>query len=113
MHVRPLKSHSRLYKSRLLMSLPDGELRHRKRGVAEVVQELDAFVKVIDDVKEEKRAVNGIRKPLGPLTSVTISFPVSVICFGIIAILVAGQIYDYLMNTTLEYKFSVDTDFDE
>jgi hypothetical protein len=95
------------------MSLPDGELRQRKRGVAEVVQDLDAFVKVIDDVKEEKKAVNGIRKLSDPLASVTNGFPVSVICFGVIAILVAGQVYDYIVNTTLEYKFSVDTDFDE
>ena len=43
------------------MELPDGNIRNRRRTVREVVQDFDAFVKVVDDVKEEKNAANGIR----------------------------------------------------
>jgi len=44
------------------MELPNGQvIRQRRIGsVREMVQEVDAFVKVTDDVKEEPKAVNGI-----------------------------------------------------
>lgn len=51
------------------MELPDGNIRNRRRTVQEVVQNFDAFVKVVDDVKEEKKAANGIRKRLTGLFS--------------------------------------------
>jgi hypothetical protein len=46
------------------MELPNGQvIRHRRiGGVREMVQEVDAFNKVTDDVKEEPKAVNGICK---------------------------------------------------
>ena len=46
------------------MELPNGQvIRHRRvGGVREMVQEVDAFIKVTDDVKEEPKAVNGVCK---------------------------------------------------
>uniref|UniRef100_A0A914HXC6 DNA-directed RNA polymerase n=1 Tax=Globodera rostochiensis TaxID=31243 RepID=A0A914HXC6_GLORO len=82
------------------MLLSNGQdLRHRRRGgVREVVQEFDAFLKVSDDVKEEPKAVNGI---------------LSVFCFLLIAILLIGELYYYWTNSEVEYRFSVDTDFQD
>ncbi|KAL3101863.1 hypothetical protein niasHS_003272 [Heterodera schachtii] len=74
-------------------------IRQRKRGgVGEVVQEFDAFLKVSDDVKEEPKAVNGI---------------LFVLCFLLVAILLIGELYNYMTNSEVEYRFAVDTDFQD
>jgi hypothetical protein len=46
------------------MALPSpttSSLRQRRGGMKEVVQELDAFVKIADDAIEEPKASKGIR----------------------------------------------------
>uniref|UniRef100_A0A915NI08 Uncharacterized protein n=1 Tax=Meloidogyne floridensis TaxID=298350 RepID=A0A915NI08_9BILA len=79
------------------MELPNGQvIRQRRIGsVREMVQEVDAFVKVTDDVKEEPKAVNGI---------------LTVLSFTLIFILFIGEIHNYFTNDEVEYRFSVDTD---
>lgn len=43
------------------MELPDQQLRQRrKRRVEDIVKEFDSFNKVVDTVKEEQTASNGI-----------------------------------------------------
>ncbi|CAK5018123.1 unnamed protein product [Meloidogyne enterolobii] len=79
------------------MELPNGHaIRQRRIGsVREMVQEVDAFVKVTDDVKEEPKAVNGI---------------LTVLSFTLIFVLFIGEIHNYFTNDEVEYRFSVDTD---
>uniref|UniRef100_A0A914KQW5 Endoplasmic reticulum-Golgi intermediate compartment protein 2 n=1 Tax=Meloidogyne incognita TaxID=6306 RepID=A0A914KQW5_MELIC len=79
------------------MELPNGQvIRQRRIGsVREMVQEVDAFVKVTDDVKEEPKAVNGI---------------LTVLSFTLIFVLFIGEIHNYFTNDDVEYRFSVDTD---
>lgn len=80
-------------------SLPGG-VRQRKvvGSVSAMVQELDAFVKVTDDVKEEPKAAKGL---------------LSILCFSLILVLLVGQLHEYFTNNDVEYKFTVDTDYDE
>uniref|UniRef100_A0A915E7D0 Endoplasmic reticulum vesicle transporter N-terminal domain-containing protein n=1 Tax=Ditylenchus dipsaci TaxID=166011 RepID=A0A915E7D0_9BILA len=82
----------------LLPQQANGSVRQRKQNVGSIVQEFDAFNKVVDDVKEEPKAVNGF---------------LSVICFSLIIVLLVGLLYEYFTNTEVEYKFAVDTDFAE
>uniref|UniRef100_A0A1I8BQ10 Endoplasmic reticulum-Golgi intermediate compartment protein 2 n=1 Tax=Meloidogyne hapla TaxID=6305 RepID=A0A1I8BQ10_MELHA len=79
------------------MELPNGQVVRQRRigGVREMVQEVDAFIKVTDDVKEEPKAVNGI---------------LTVLSFTLIFILFVGEVHNYFTNDEVEYRFSVDTD---
>jgi hypothetical protein len=105
----------------------NGQLRHRRLPkpdnivdeVGALVQQFDAFVKVTDDVREEPRVAKGICEcHVAPFSQpfmhkVTGISSVSVLCFALISVLVVGQLHEYWTNTDVEYKFSVDTDFEE
>uniref|UniRef100_A0A915A732 Endoplasmic reticulum vesicle transporter N-terminal domain-containing protein n=1 Tax=Parascaris univalens TaxID=6257 RepID=A0A915A732_PARUN len=81
------------------MSLPGGVLRHRRPTLQEIVQRLDAFDKTADEIKEEKKTSGAI---------------ISIVCFTVIGILVFGELKTYISgDTEFEYKFTVDTAFDE
>jgi len=38
---------------------------------------------------------------------------VSILSFSLIAVLLVGQLHEYWTNTDVQYKFSVDTDYEE
>ncbi|CAD5216769.1 unnamed protein product [Bursaphelenchus okinawaensis] len=79
--------------------LPDSGLRQRKKfTVDETIKSFDAFNKVVESVQEEKTATNGI---------------ITVCSFILIFVLCALQCYEYYFDDDVEYKFSVDTNFDE
>lgn len=68
----------------LLLDNPDSEIRQRHGGVTGMVQELDVFMKVSDDVKEEPKAVNGIRKFISKLFLMILLFSVHRVLFAYI-----------------------------
>uniref|UniRef100_A0A1I7YN55 COPIIcoated_ERV domain-containing protein n=1 Tax=Steinernema glaseri TaxID=37863 RepID=A0A1I7YN55_9BILA len=81
-------------------TLPEQGIRHRSsRKILDVVQDLDAFSKVVDKAKEEKSATNGL---------------ISLICFAVILSLMAGHLYDYYFgDSKFYYKFALDYAYDE
>ncbi|CAD5222209.1 unnamed protein product [Bursaphelenchus xylophilus] len=79
--------------------LPDSGLRQRRKlTVDETIKSFDAFNKVVDSVQEEKTATNGV---------------ITICSFALILILCGFQLCEYYYNDDVEYKFSVDTNFDE
>ncbi|VDM76164.1 unnamed protein product [Strongylus vulgaris] len=77
------------------MSLEADGLRQRRTGVKRLVEDLDIFEKVTDNVKEEKKLSSGL---------------ISIICFSIIFCLVIGELAHYISgNREYEYRFDVDT----
>ena len=40
-------------------------------------------------------------------------FPVTIVCFSLIFVLIIGELYNYFTNNEVEYRFSVDTAYDE
>lgn len=44
------------------MSLDTNGLRQRRTGVTKIVEDLDIFEKVVDNVKEEKKVSSGLSK---------------------------------------------------
>ncbi|VDN07157.1 unnamed protein product [Thelazia callipaeda] len=90
-----------LLKVEVIMSLllQETTLRHRRPTVQEIVRDLDAFNKTVDEVKEEKRASGGF------LASIS---------FLIIGGLVISEVRNFLHGEERhDYKFSVDTAFNE
>ncbi|KAK0396582.1 hypothetical protein QR680_001774 [Steinernema hermaphroditum] len=81
-------------------TLPEQGIRQRSsRKILDVVQDLDAFSKVVDKAKEEKSAANGM---------------ISLICFAVIASLMTGHLYDYFFgDSKFYYKFALDYAHDE
>ncbi|CAJ0957957.1 unnamed protein product, partial [Mesorhabditis belari] len=75
-------------------------LRQRKKeGITKIVEDFDIFTKVVDNVKEEKRAGGGL---------------LSIICFVIIGLLVFGEVNSYFFGRKeYEYRFDVDTEYEE
>uniref|UniRef100_A0A0M3INX1 Uncharacterized protein n=1 Tax=Ascaris lumbricoides TaxID=6252 RepID=A0A0M3INX1_ASCLU len=109
------------------MSLPGAVLRHRRSTLQEIVQSLDAFDKTTDEIKEEKKTSGAIisvvcftvielvdlREELGSDNNSRRS-EFSVVCFTVIGVLVFGELKTYIYgDTEFEYKFTVDTAFDE
>ncbi|PIO77261.1 hypothetical protein TELCIR_00627 [Teladorsagia circumcincta] len=79
------------------MSLDTSGLRQRRTGVSKIVEDLDIFEKVVDNVKEEKKVSS-----------------VSLICFSVIFCLLAGELLHYTSGKKeFEYRFDVDTSMDE
>uniref|UniRef100_A0A0N5BZW8 COPIIcoated_ERV domain-containing protein n=1 Tax=Strongyloides papillosus TaxID=174720 RepID=A0A0N5BZW8_STREA len=74
------------------MSLPQNTLR-RRRGLLEVIQDLDSFDKVEEKVKEEKNAAKGFA---------------SFIVMTLIIILILGHIYDRFYGQK-QYLYSMNT----
>ncbi|CAI2358218.1 unnamed protein product [Caenorhabditis sp. 36 PRJEB53466] len=73
------------------------EVRQRK-GITKLVEELDIFEKVVENVKEEKKASSGA---------------ISFVCFGIIFVLFCTETYGFIFNKKYDYRFTVDTEMDE
>ncbi|ETN87166.1 hypothetical protein NECAME_00025 [Necator americanus] len=89
------------------MSLETDGLRQRRVGVKRLVEDLDIFEKVVDNVKEEKRLSSG-------LIPEEMSVLVSVICFSVIFCLVVGELMHYISGRKeYEYRFDVDTALDD
>lgn len=99
------------------MELPNGQaIRQRRGGIREIVTEFDAFVKVTEDVKEEQKTMNGICKRFLYLfihPQLVFIFSVTIFCFSLIFMLILGELYNYFTNNEVEYRFSVDTAYDE
>ncbi|KHJ94297.1 hypothetical protein OESDEN_05779 [Oesophagostomum dentatum] len=81
------------------MSLETDGLRQRRTGVKRLVEDLDIFEKVVDNVKEEKKLSSGL---------------ISIVCFSIIFCLVAGELIHYISGKReYDYRFDVDTALDD
>ncbi|VDO21150.1 unnamed protein product [Haemonchus placei] len=81
------------------MNLDTGGLRQRRTGVSKIVEDLDIFEKVADNVKEEKRISSGL---------------ISLLCFTTIFLLVVGELIHYIIGKKeYEYRFDVDTSIDD
>ncbi|KIH57464.1 hypothetical protein ANCDUO_12346 [Ancylostoma duodenale] len=81
------------------MSLETDGLRQRRTGVKRLVEDLDIFEKVVDNVKEEKKLSSGL---------------ISIICFSVIFCLVFGEVVHYFSGRKeYDYRFDVDTAIDE
>ncbi|CAJ0609161.1 unnamed protein product [Cylicocyclus nassatus] len=81
------------------MSLESDGLRQRRTGVKRLVEDLDIFEKVVDNVKEEKKLSSGL---------------ISIVCFAIISCLVVGELLHYISgNKEYDYRFDVDTAMDD
>ncbi|KAK6060223.1 hypothetical protein COOONC_02127 [Cooperia oncophora] len=81
------------------MSLDTSGLRQRRTGVSKIVEDLDIFEKVVDNVKEEKKVSSGL---------------ISLICFSAIICLVVGELVHYISgNKEYDYRFEVDTSMDD
>ncbi|CAJ0576757.1 unnamed protein product, partial [Mesorhabditis spiculigera] len=73
--------------------------RRPKEGITKLVEDLDFFTKVVDNVKEEKRAGSGL---------------LSIVSFLIIFALVFGELTTHFFGRKeYKYSFDVDTDYDE
>ncbi|EPB80592.1 hypothetical protein ANCCEY_00306 [Ancylostoma ceylanicum] len=81
------------------MSLETDGLRQRRTGVKRLVEDLDIFEKVVDNVKEEKKLSSGL---------------ISIICFSVIFCLVFGEVVHYFSGKKeYDYRFDVDTALDD
>ncbi|RCN36582.1 hypothetical protein ANCCAN_17547 [Ancylostoma caninum] len=81
------------------MSLETDGLRQRRTGVKRLVEDLDIFEKVVDNVKEEKKLSSGL---------------ISIICFSVIFCLVFGEVVHYFSGRKeYDYRFDVDTAIDD
>lgn len=79
------------------MDLGTSEVRQRK-GISKIVEDLDIFEKVVENVKEEKKASSGA---------------ISFICFTVIFCLFCTETYTFLFHKKYDYRFAVDTEMDE
>lgn len=78
------------------MEIDSSGLRKRKGGIQKLVEDLDIFEKVVDNVKEEKKISSGL---------------ISFICFAFIAVLVFGELHEFFIGKRrYDYRFDVDTD---
>ena len=92
----------------LTMEIDSSGLRKRKGGIQKIVEDLDIFEKVVDNVKEEKKVSSGLSK-FFPI--VFVDYLVSFICFAFISVLVFGEVYEHLFGRRqYDYRFDVDTD---
>lgn len=81
------------------MSLDTNGLRQRRTGVTKIVEDLDIFEKVVDNVKEEKKVSSGL---------------ISLICFTVIFCLVVGEVLHYFSaKKEYDYRFDVDTSLED
>lgn len=91
-------------------------LRLRRRPLAEVVQQFDAFEKVQETVREDKRIVGGTSKVYRFMSERRGIFErfrlVSLICAILIIWLTVSE-FLYYTSTRLDYRFTVDTEFDK
>uniref|UniRef100_A0A1I7T1S3 COPIIcoated_ERV domain-containing protein n=1 Tax=Caenorhabditis tropicalis TaxID=1561998 RepID=A0A1I7T1S3_9PELO len=79
------------------MDLGTSEIRQRK-GITKIVEDFDIFEKVVENVKEEKKASSGA---------------ISFVCFTIIFCLFCTETYTFLFHKKYDYRFAVDTEMDE
>lgn len=79
------------------MDLGTSEIRQRK-GISKIVEDFDIFEKVVENVKEEKKASSGA---------------ISFVCFTVIFCLFCTETYTFLFHKKYDYRFAVDTEMDE
>ena len=92
------------------METDSSGLRRRKGGIQKIVEDLDIFEKVVDNVKEEKNISSGLSELLR-IQFLFLTFSVSFVCFVFITILVIGEVNEYFFGRRhFDYRFDVDTD---
>ncbi|CAB3399402.1 unnamed protein product [Caenorhabditis bovis] len=79
------------------MNIDSTGVRQRK-GIAKLVEDLDIFDKVVENVKEEPKASSGL---------------ITFLCFSLILFLFCSETYRFLFVKQYDYRFTLDTNMED